>query len=103
MAAIEHPSLASTYSVEVSGWDLALAFFVERSELCWNEETGKQLTLLQRLPRGAMVFVRLLQPIDGERALPVAYEAEPVSDVSDTPQRFRLTRVVPRSLPAEER
>jgi hypothetical protein len=102
MAAIERQPLASIYSVEVSGWDHSHAFFVERSELCWSEEAGKQLTLSRRLPRGSMIFVRLLQPTDGERAFPVAYEAEPLSDISDKPQQFRLTRVVPRSAPAEE-
>lgn len=102
MAAIEHQPLASIYSVEVSGWDHSHVFFVERSELCWNEESGKQLTLSRRLPPRAMIFVRLLQPTDGERAFPVAYEAEPLCDISDKLQRFRLTRVVPRSVPVEE-
>jgi hypothetical protein len=103
MAAIEHQLLASTYSVEVSGWDHAHTFFVERSELCWSEDTGKLLTLSRRLPPGAMIFVRLLQPTDGERAFPVAYETEPLTDVSDKPQQFRITRVVPRCLASEER
>lgn len=102
MAAIEHQPLASIYSVEVSGWDHSHAFFVERSELCWNEDSGKQLTLLRRLPPRAMIFVRLLQQPDGERAFPVAYEVELLSEVSDAPQRFRLTRVVPRSVPVDE-
>ena len=103
MAAIERQPLASTYSVEVSGWDNSHAFFVERSELCWSEETGKQLSLSRRLPPGAMIFVRLLQPTDGDRAFPVAYEAEPLSDALERPQQFRLTRVVPRCVPTEER
>jgi len=103
MAAIERPVLSCTYSVEVSGWDSAHAFFVERSELYWNEETGKQLTLSRRLAPGAMVFVRLLQPTDAERAFPVAYEAEALSAASEKPQQFRLTRVVPRCISADER
>ena len=101
MAAIEHQPLATTYSVEVSGWDHSHAFFVERSELSWSEETGKLLTLSRRLPPGAMVFVRLLQPTDGERAFPVAYETEALSDASERAQQFRITRVVPRCVPAE--
>ena len=103
MAAIERQLLASTYSVEVSGWDNSHAFFVERSELQWSEETGKQLTLSHRLPPRAMIFVRLLQPTDGDRAFPVAYEAEALSAGSEKPQQFRLTRVVPRNVPVEER
>ena len=101
MAAIEPQTLSSTYSVEVSGWDHSHAFFVERSELSWSEETGKLLTLSRRLPPGAMVFVRLLQPTDGERAFPVAYETEALSDASERAQQFRITRVVPRCVPAE--
>lgn len=103
MATIERQPLASTYSVEVSGWDRSHTFFVERSELFWSEETGKQLTLAHRLPPGAMIFVRLLQPTDGDRAFPVAYEAEALSPASEKPQQFRLTRVVPRCIPVEER
>ena len=101
MAAIEHQPLASTYSVEVSGWDHSHAFFVERSELTWSEETGKLLTLSRRLPAGAMIFVRLLQPADGERAFPVAYETEALSPASERSQQFRITRVVPRCVPVE--
>lgn len=101
MAAIEHQPLATTYGVEVSGWDHSHAFFVERSELTWSEETGKLLTLSRRLPPRAMIFVRLLQPTDGERAFPVAYETEALSDASERSQQFRITRAVPRSVPAE--
>ncbi len=102
MALIEREPLASTYSVEVSGWDNSHAFFVERSELCWSEETGKQLTLSRRLPPGAMIFVRLLQPADGERTFPVPYETEALSITSERLQKFRLTRVVPRGVSMEE-
>lgn len=103
MQAIESEPLSSTYSVEVSGWDVSHAFFVERSELHWSEDTGKQLTLSHRLPPGAMIFVRLLQPTDGDRAFPVAYEAEALSCDLERPQQFRLTRVVPRNVLAKER
>jgi len=101
MAAIEHQPVASTYSVEVSGWDHSHAFFVERSELTWSEETGKLLTLSRRLPPGAMIFARLLQPTDEERAFPVAYETEALSAASERSQQFRITRVVPRCVPVE--
>ena len=103
IAAIEHPPLASAYSVEVSGWDHSHVFFVERSELTWSEETGKLLTLSRKLPPRAMIFVRLLQPVDGERAFPVAYEIEALSDGLERTQQFRITRVVPRCVPAEDR
>lgn len=102
MPLLEREALASTYSVEVSGWDHSHTFFVERSELCWNEDTGKQLTLSRRLPPGAMIFVRLLQPTDAERTFPVAYEVEALSADSEKPQQFRLTRVVPRCVSMKE-
>jgi hypothetical protein len=102
MAMVARQLLDSSYSVEVSGWDSSHTFFVERSELCWNEENGKQLTLSRRLPSGAMIFVRLLQPTDAERSFPVAYETELLSAASETPQQFRLRRVVPRSISAEK-
>lgn len=96
------PSLSATYSVEVSGWDRANAFFVERSELHWTEEAGKHLALTHQICPGAMIFVCLLQPLDGERAFPVAYEAEPLPTRAEEPQQFRLRRAVPRSFPREE-
>ena len=101
IAAIEHPSLVASYIVEVSGWDHSHVFFVESSELTWSEEAGKLLTISRRLPPGAMIFVRLLQPIDGERAFPLAYETEALSEASERSQLFRITRVVPRRVPAE--
>lgn len=73
----------------------------KRSELTWSEETGKLLTLSRRLAPGAMIFVRLLQPTDGERAFPVAYETEALPDASEKTEQFRITRVVPHRLPVE--
>ena len=37
--------ITSLYRVEVSGWDKSQTFFVEKSELEWNEESGKHVTL----------------------------------------------------------
>ncbi len=90
-----HP-LRSTYSVEVSGWDNSQSFFVEKSELSWDEETGKHLTLSHRLCPGTMIFVRLLQPTAAERTFPVAYHAEPLAAAPDGQQKFRLTCMQPR-------
>ncbi|HYL86209.1 MAG TPA: hypothetical protein VE263_18435 [Candidatus Angelobacter sp.] len=93
--------LTSSYSVEVSGWDNSHTFFVEKSELSWNEETGKFLTLSHELHQHTMIFVRLLQPVAAERTFPVAYEAEPHGFTSEGQQVFRVTRMVPRSEPLE--
>jgi hypothetical protein len=72
-------------------------FFVERSELLWNEETGKFLTLSHELRDRTMIFVRLLQSTASDRTAPVAYEAEPRGTTSEGQQMFRVTRMVPRS------
>ena len=90
-------ALSSTYSVEVSGWDNSHVFFVERSELSWDEETGKHLTLSRQLHSGTMIFVRLLQPLAPDCAFPVAYQAEPVAITPEGQQKFRVTRMHPRS------
>lgn len=88
--------LSSTYSVEVSGWDNSLSFFVEKTELSWKEETGKFLTLSRLLCPGTMIFVRLLQPIAAERSYPVAYQAEAVATTVEGRHQFRIKRCEPR-------
>ncbi len=90
-------ALTSTYTVEVSGWDNSHMFFVEPSELSWDEESGKHLTLSRELRPGTMIFVRLLQPLAADNAFPVAYRAEPVGMTPEGQQRFRVTRMEPRS------
>jgi len=91
-----HP-VVGTYRVEVSGWDSSQSFFVEKTELEWNEETGKQISLRRQLRPGAMIFVRLLQPTATDRSSPVAYKAEYITTDSGGLHHFRLTQVVPRT------
>lgn len=101
MALTAHCPLTSTYSVEVSGWDSTQSFFLEKSELTWNEENGKRLCLSHQLCPGTMIFVRLLQPTAAERTFPVAYQAEPLGTTPEGQQLFRVTRVQPRSIVEE--
>jgi len=84
---------ANLYHVEVSGWDDNKAFFVENSELEWTEESGKQVTLNRGLRNGAVVFLRLLQNLGGDRSHPVAYHAECVAHNSEGQRQFRLQPV----------
>jgi hypothetical protein len=91
-----HPA-GNTYGVEVSGWDSSLAFFVEKSELQWSEDNGKQLTLSHTLNAGAMIFVRLLQPMAVERSWPVPYQTEKIGTTLEGNHQFRLTQVQPRT------
>lgn len=97
---IEDVTVAATrcYAVEVSGWDSAQNFFVERCDLEWNQEGGKRVRLTQDLRGNAIVFVRLLQPRPAEQAHPVAYEAELLEEPgAGRGRQFRLKAVVPRS------
>jgi hypothetical protein len=90
---------SSHYSVEVSGWDVSESFFVEACELEWNEQSGKCIALRRMLPKGAHVFVRLLQPLSTERSYPVAYETHFTCSHPDGCHQFRLTAVLPRPKP----
>jgi hypothetical protein len=85
----EHPA-TNLYQVEVSGWDDNRAFFVENSELEWAEDFGKQVALNRGLNEGAIIFLRLLQPISNDRSHPVAYQAELVARNPEGQRQFRL-------------
>ncbi len=94
----EHPA-TSLYRVEVSGWDDNQAFFVENSELEWAEDSGKQVTLNRGLSEGAVIFLRLLQPISpicNDRSHPVACQAELVARNPEGQRQFRLRPVTSR-------
>jgi hypothetical protein len=96
MADSETQSLTQTGMVEVSGWDENQVFFVERSELGWDEHAGKHVTLSRMLSEGAIIFVRLIQPTALHRANPVPYEAEFVGCSPGGNHQFRLNGVQPR-------
>lgn len=51
-----------SYRVEVSGWDISQSFFVEKPELEWNEENGKQITL-SRAPSPSRSTARYAQAL----------------------------------------
>jgi hypothetical protein len=84
------------YAVEVSGWDSTEKFFVEKCDLEWNEESGKQVTLQRTLNDNAVLLVRLMQPGETDRSHPVAYEAEFARKTKSGRHQFRLNVVVPR-------
>ena len=66
---------SSSYRVEVSAWDATLTFFVEKTVLHWTA-ARQELLLRSRLGDGAVVFVRLLQPLDSDENFPIAYVVE---------------------------
>jgi hypothetical protein len=86
-------SVTNLYRVEVSGWDSNRDFFVENSNLEWSEEEGKRVTLSHSLTDGAVIFLRLLQPMGAQRSHPVAYEAELVSHTAGGQLQVRLKAV----------
>jgi len=89
-------SIASNYRVEVSGWDEDEIFFVEKSELSWDDFAGKHISLKHMLGEGALVFIRMLQPTALQRSFPVAYEAEFIGCDAQGDHEFRLSPVQPR-------
>jgi hypothetical protein len=86
-----------TYSVEVSGWDCDQIFilFVERTDLEWNECSGKHLVLRRSLLNKAVVFVRLQQPNGSNRSYAVAYEATFMQVPAGSGYSYHLSAVHP--------
>ncbi len=82
--------------VEVSGWDENQIFFVERSEVDWDEYAGKHVTLTRMLTEGSIIFVRPIQAMAIHHANPIPYEAEFVGCSPEGHHQFRLNGVQPR-------
>ena len=82
--------------VEVSGWDENQAFFVEKSDLAWDDFAGKHISLRRMLPDGAMVFIRILQSQGLVQAPPVVYKVEFIGCDPEGHHQFRLNAVHPR-------
>ncbi|HTV59033.1 MAG TPA: hypothetical protein VMJ93_09175 [Verrucomicrobiae bacterium] len=64
-----------SYPVEISGWDKAENFFVERTSLEWGQDQKHQVRLRSPLRMGSIVFVRLVQKMIENAAFPIAYQA----------------------------
>ncbi len=88
--------IASSSQVEVSGWDEDEIFFVEQSELSWDDFAGKHISLKRMLAKGALVFVRTLEPTSLEPYFPIAYETEFIGCDAQGAHEFRLNQVLPR-------
>lgn len=91
-----HP-VTNLYPVEVSGWDASELFFVEKAELEWEEDAGKQVILHRMLREGAHIFVRLVQSFSTERSHPVPYEARFLGSTADGRWQFQLLPLRPRA------
>lgn len=88
---------SNSYRAEVSGWDAAENFFVEKTVLDWKGEGKKRIALKCSLREGCIVFVRLLQPLANGNNFPIAYQAAEVG-VKDNSGRVPvcLERLRPR-------
>jgi hypothetical protein len=96
MANSDTHALTQTGMVEVSGWDEDEVFFVERSEIGWDEYAGKHVTLSRMLSKGSIIFVRPIQPTALHRANPIPYATEFVGCSPEGNHQFRLNGVQPR-------
>ena len=96
MANLETQSLTQTGMVEVSGWDEDAVFFVELSQLGWDEFAGKHVTLTRMLSKGSIIFVRVIQPTAQHHIKRIPYEVEFLGRSPAGHHQFRLNRVQPR-------
>ena len=88
---------SETQLVEVSGWDEKENFFVETTDLDWDDFAGKHLSLQHKLPNGAMIFVRALKHSGGSgQAPPRVYVVQFLGSDVDGHHEFRLNAVRPR-------
>ena len=51
---------ATIYPIEISGWNVDGEFFVERTELRWNEKGEKRVSIREAVRDGSVVFARLM-------------------------------------------
>jgi hypothetical protein len=86
------------YRIEVSGWGLNDAFFVEKTDFLWSEGGEKRLLLHRALSEGTVIFVRLMAPETSYGLVPVAYQVENVQPMNSAGVcEMRLVQVHPRS------
>src|ERR1700719_1308282 len=91
-------TLAGNYRIEVSGWGLNDAFFVEKTEWHWTERGERKLMLHHALPEGAVIFARLVAPETSYASVPVPYQVEGVQPMNTNGWcELRLHRLHPRS------
>jgi hypothetical protein len=87
--------------VEASGWGLNEEFFVEKTQLFWNDtdSSGDKKTLLHRsLNEGTVIFVRLLASQVSYGQMPTAYRVESIEPMNSYGRcEIELRQLYPRS------
>ena len=99
---MELQSPPSQYRVEVSGWDVAESFFVEKATLELSQQGERIVQLRHPVREGLLVFLRLIDSRLSFPALPIAYRVVHVTSApNETPCRVML-RKLPQRCPGEE-
>ncbi|HKV27194.1 MAG TPA: hypothetical protein VJN90_02820 [Candidatus Acidoferrales bacterium] len=87
----------SSYPVEISGWDLAENFFVEKTMLRRYGDGSQKVLLHASLRVGALVFARLTDEHMTDRTVPVAFQVAMINAGSSAKGReIRLKQRHPR-------
>jgi len=94
---VETSEPQTAYPVEVSGWDEHEDFFVEKTELHWSGQSGKHILLLRPIGSGALVFLRLIDPLSIDQVRPVPHRAELFETMKGGQCRVRLLSADPRN------
>jgi hypothetical protein len=93
-ARMEPDRSASDYRVEVSGWDIADSFFVEKVVLRFTQDGERVVHLKHPVRAGLVVFLRLIRSGIHFPALPVAYlVTEVISPEEDGIHRVALHKL----------
>jgi hypothetical protein len=84
--------------VEVSGWYEHEVFFVEKTDLDWDDLAGKHIVLQHKLTSGSIIFIRRLHSVSTQRSAAIAYVAEFIGSVDEQIHQFQfqLHPVCPR-------
>jgi hypothetical protein len=87
----------SSRSVEISGWDLAENFFVEKTVLRRCDDGSRKVLLHTPLRVGALVFARLSDEQTADRTIPVTYQVASINaNFSDEGREIQLLQRHPR-------
>lgn len=88
--------LLSSFHVEVSGWDEHELFFVEKSQLAYDDPSHKCISLRRNLSDGSLVFLRLLNSSTSQSSIPMAYQAHFIGCNVQGLNQFNLQPAQPR-------
>jgi hypothetical protein len=80
----------NTCCVEVSGWDEHEVFFVEKTDLDWDDLAGKHIVLKHKLASGSIIFIRRLPSVSTQRSAAIAYVAEFIGSLNQQIRQFQF-------------